>query len=354
MASEMAFLELIIRLVAGVLLILSNAFLVAVEFGLTRARQYPKEEFVNSGSRGLKKAWEMTEDLEIYLTSCQVGISATSIALGVIAEPALAVLFNPIFEDTFLASFSAGVVLAFAVINLVHLTHGEQTPTYLGVEKSKLVCKYGSIPLYWYTFLIRPIIAVGDKVAKVTLNTFGVEMTSSWVETSQDNIKSRSQLRNRLKSMLNQRKLNEERIDEVISALDIDNVEIGDIMVSKDNIKYLSTKDPTDDNMQTLSESSKSTYPLIRENFNEIVGMIYVEALARDTYGHDGSTDLEEISAPIMKLNSNTAVSNAIDQFQEEEQEVALVTNESDDVVGLVTVTDCLEQLVGDLEDPFD
>lgn len=353
-AMSMAPIELILRLVAGVLLILSNAFLVAVEFGLTRARQYSKEEFVESGSRGLETAWKMTEDLEIYLTSCQVGISATSIALGVIAEPALAALFEPIFEDTFLASFSAGVILAFAIINLIHLTHGEQTPTYLGVEESKFVCKYGSIPLYWYTWAIRPIISVGDKIAKLTLGVFGVEMTSSWVETGQDDIKSRSQLRNRLKSMLSQQKLTQDRIDEVISALDIDNVEIEDIMVSKDDVHCLSTDRSIEQNVQTVSESSRSTYPLIGESFDDIRGMVYVEALARETYGSDGDTDLEELSAPATILNSDTAVSEAIDQFQSEDQEVALVADGDDDIVGLVTVTDCLEQLVGELKDPFD
>jgi CBS domain containing-hemolysin-like protein len=247
---------------------LINAFLVAVEFGLTRARQYPKEEFVDSGSRGLRKAWEMTEELEIYLTSCQVGISATSIALGVVAEPALASLFEPLFRDTIFASFGAGVILAFFIINVIHLTHGEQTPTYLGIEKSKFVCKYGAIPLYWYTWLIRPIIAIGDKVAKATLAIFGIKMTSTWVETGEENIKSRSQLRNRLRSMLEQQELTEERVDEVISALDADNIQVSDIMVSEENISYLSTENTLSENKAIVSETTKSRYPLVGESLN--------------------------------------------------------------------------------------
>lgn len=97
--------EISLRLFAGLLLILANGFFVAIEFALTRVRQYPRSEF---DIPGLRRAWEMTEDLEIYLTSCQVGISATSIAVGIVAEPALASLIDPVFENTLLTSIGAG------------------------------------------------------------------------------------------------------------------------------------------------------------------------------------------------------------------------------------------------------
>jgi IMP dehydrogenase len=68
-------LEVTLRLLAGVALILTNGFFVAIEFALTRVRQYPESEF---DEPGLKRGWEMTDDLEIYLTSCQVGITPAS------------------------------------------------------------------------------------------------------------------------------------------------------------------------------------------------------------------------------------------------------------------------------------
>ena len=146
--ARMTPLEVGIRLVAGVALILANGFFVAIEFALTRVRQFSESEFDRPG---LRRAWAMTDELEIYLTSCQVGITASSIAVGVVAEPALSALFEPLFDDTALAAVGAGGVVAFVVINLVHLTHGEQTPTYLGVERTKTVCRYGATPLYYYT-----------------------------------------------------------------------------------------------------------------------------------------------------------------------------------------------------------
>ncbi len=97
----------------------------------------------------------MTDDLEIYLTSCQVGITASSIAVGIIAEPALAAIFEPYFESSVLAGVGVGGAIAFLLINLVHLTHGEQTPTYLGVERARFVCRYGATPLYNFARVTR-------------------------------------------------------------------------------------------------------------------------------------------------------------------------------------------------------
>src|SRR6056297_1027445 len=211
--------EIGIRLVAGVLLILANGFFVAIEFALTRARQFTEDEFVGDGTPALERAWEMTQNLEIYLTTCQVGITASSIAVGIVAEPALAAIFEPLFADTALAAIGSGAIIGFLIINLVHLTHGEQTPTYLGVERSRMVCKYGATPLYWFYRIISPLITLGDRVAKWTLRLFGIEMTGAWLETEEDAIETRAQLHSRLNSVLERGELSDERHEEVLSAL---------------------------------------------------------------------------------------------------------------------------------------
>src|SRR6056297_1651562 len=108
-------LEISLRIAAGVFLILINAYFVAIEFALTRVRQFPESEF---DTPSLQRAWKMTNDLELYLTTCQIWISGTSIALGIVAEPGLAAVFEPIFQNTALASAGAGSLLAFFLINM--------------------------------------------------------------------------------------------------------------------------------------------------------------------------------------------------------------------------------------------
>jgi len=283
-------LELGFRLVAGLLLILANGFFVAIEFALTRVRQYPESAF---DTPALERAWEMTQDLEIYLTSCQVGITASSIAVGIVAEPALAALFEPYFAGSALASVGAGALIAYAIINLLHLTHGEQTPTYLGVERSKFVCRYGARPLYWFAWLISPIMRVGDSVAKATLKLFGIEMTGAWLETEEQVIESRAELRNRVDSLLDEGDVPEERQEEVLNALAVDEMPVADIVTPPEDIVALSTTASVEENLETMRATPHTRFPLVGDDPEDFLGIVYVPTV--------------------------------VDQFQTERQELTLV-----------------------------
>ncbi len=344
-------LEITLRVLAGFGLILINAYFVAIEFSLTRLRQYPESEF---DTPALKRAWKMTEDLEVYLTTCQIWISGTSIALGIVAEPGLAAIFEPFFQDTFLASVGAGSLLGFFLINMVHLTHGEQTPTYLGVERSKQVAQYGARPLYWFHYVISPVITFGDWVAKATLKLFGIEMTGAWLETEQEVLETRSQLRNRIGSLLEEGEVPEERRDEVLNALDLDTLTIDEVMVPSSEIVSLSTDVTTTENLERIRETPHTRFPLIGADLEDYQGVVYAPSIINH-YDElmEGERTFEDIAAPPMTLAAEENVAVAYDQFQMEDQELALVLKDGT-VAGLVTATDVIEAVMGELRDPLD
>jgi IMP dehydrogenase len=116
----------------------------------------------------------------------------------------------------------------------------------------------------------------------------------------------------------------------------------------------LSTEDDPESNFRKLEEHPHTRYPLIGEDLTEFHGVVYSPVL----FNHreelsNGNDEFSELAAPTMTLSPDTDVSDAIDQFQTERQELALVI-EDGDVVGLVTVTDLLETIIGDIEDPLD
>jgi IMP dehydrogenase len=343
--------EVALRVAAGVLLILINAYFVAIEFGLTRLRQYPESEM---DTPGLRRAWGMTDDLEFYLTTCQVWISGTSIALGIVAEPGLAALFAPLFENTALASAGAGSLLGFFIINMVHLTHGEQTPTYLGVERSKQVAAYGSRPLYWFAWLISPLIKVGDWVAKATLGLFGVQMTGSWTDAEEEVLETRAELRNRLGSMMEEVELPEERREEVLNALDVDELTVREVSTPADEIISLSTAASAEENLDRIRDTPHSRFPLVGDDPNEFEGIVYAPSIvSRFDELRDGDLTFADVAAPPMTVSADASVSDAYDRFQAESQELALVV-EDGEIVGLITATDAMEAVMGQLEDPLD
>lgn len=278
----------------------------------------------------------------------------SSIAVGIVAEPALASLFEPYFQATALASVGGGGIIAFLIINLLHLTHGEQTPTYLGVERSKFVVRHGATPLYWFAKLIGPIIAVGDSVAKATLKLFGVEMTGAWLDAGTDSIETRADLRHELGSVLDRGNVPEERREEILNALAVGERPVRSVMTPADDIVFLSTEESIEENLRRIGDNPHTRLPLIGSEPSEFRGIVYVPSVidrVDDLRG--GTATLADVAAPPMTISDATPISEAVDQFQIERQELALVVDDGE-VAGLLTATDAFEAVMGDLEDPLD
>lgn len=355
-----------LRLLGGVFLLFSNGFFVATEFAITRVRQFSKDEFVGQG-KGLERAWEMTERLEIFLTGCQLGITISSVSLGVIAEPALAAVIDPLIQSLGLTGLIGGsqgghtllsVILALVILNMFHVSIGEQAPTYLGIERTKTISHYGAPLLYWWTRFLSPVIRFADWFAKGLLGLFGVEITRSWAEEEtegegeEEGVSSRGELRGQMGDILNSQ-LPEERTEEVINALDIGEMDVRNVMVEREGIVALSTESTLDENLELIEERPHTRFPLISDGLDDFVGIIYTPTLIRDLSDlQDDDLDLESLATSPMTVPVDIAVSELIDRFQEENQELALVLD--GEVVGLVTATDAFEAITGDLEDPLD
>ncbi len=207
--------------------------------------------------------------------------------------------------------------------------------------------------------LISPLITVGDSVAKWTLSLFGVEMSGAWLETEEEVIETRGDLRRKLGSVLEEGDLTEERREEVLAALHVGDQQVRDVMVPIEDVVGLSPATDEATNARRVAETPHTRYPLFGDSVDEFLGIVYVPELVREQSEEDaGGTlldgvDLESVAAPPMTMTADTSVSDAIDRFQAESQELALVM-EDGEVLGLVTVTDALEAVVGDIRDPMD
>lgn len=180
-------------------------------------------------------------------------------------------------------------------------------------------------------------------------------MTGAWLEeTETDVIESRANLRQELGSVLDRGEVSGERRQEVLNALAIGEQPIRDVMVPADEIVALSMTIDPETNLERIANQPQTRYPLIGDDLTDFRGIVYVPILTE--YREDlleGDVTFADIAAPPMTLSPDVDISDAIDQFQAENQELALVI-EDGAVVGLVTVTDLLEAVMGDIEDPLD
>lgn len=357
--------EVALRLLAGALLTLANAFFVGTEFALTRLRQLPEDEFRDDPR--LERAWKMTERLEIHLTGCQLGITTTSILLGVVAEPAVTAVIAPLLGPLGIRGRVlqvTAVVVAVVLINLVHKIWGEQTPTYLGVERPKAVARHAAAALDRWTRVMYPIIIAGDGLAKLTLRLFGIEIRRSWTREEPEEPEEaegpadHAELRRAVVEVLGRGELSSERRQEVVRALDIDRIPVRQIMVPAEDVVFLSTERSTEDNLEVIRQHRFSRLPLVRGSLDDRVGTIYVPALFAELDAvRAGDRSLADIATPTPSVPADMPVSELIDRFQELNQELALVVEENGEqgaVIGLVTSTDTFEAIAGELYDPFD
>ncbi|KTG18094.1 CNNM domain-containing protein, partial [Haloferax profundi] len=276
--------ETAVRLVGGLVLLLGNAFFVVSEFAMTRVPQFDQSAF--EGSRGLERAWKMTERLEVYLSGCQVGITISSVGLGVVAEPAVAAVFAALLGGGGAGGHtSLSVILSLSLINLAHVVLGEQVPTYLGVERSRFVAKYTAPVLYGWTKLMYPVIVVADWLAKRLLALGGVEITRSWQEAEIDDDEhtgtdgerlSRGEVRSQMGDILARGSLPEDRREEVLNALRIGSIPVRQVMVPAEDVVELRTAAPTDENLDRIRTNPQhSRFPLVGDTLHDVRGVVY-------------------------------------------------------------------------------
>ena len=362
----MGSLEVALRLIGGIFLTAANAFFVVTEFALTRLPQLdPKDD-----PPGLELARQITDELEIYLTGCQLGITSSSILLGVVAEPAFSYLLQPVFvlfgtPEQLVHGMS--VVVAVVLINLIHKIWGEQTPTYLGVERPRQVAQKTTRLLQAWTTVAYPFIMVGDGIAKGTLRLFGIEVERSWTDEdaeeetggTEEEPDSIGAVRREIGKVLSRADdLTTERRGEILRAVDIEHLPVHQIMVPRSDIVPLRTTDDLHDNLQRMRTHPYERYPLLGTGWDDVYGNLYLTTVFR--YLPDlrqGEATLADLAEPVVWIRPDLPVSDFIDRLQDERQEMALVRPEGSpngDVDGLVTTTDAFEAIAGELEDPVD
>jgi CBS domain containing-hemolysin-like protein len=156
--------------------------------------------------------------------------------------------------------------------------------------------------------------------------------------------------------LLDQGNLSEERQEEILNAFTVGEQPVSDIMTDREDIIFLSTAVSAQENFDRIGTSPHTRFPLIGDDPADYRGVVYVPAVVDqiDELRH-GEVTFEDVAAPPMTLRADTLISDAVDQFQDEHQELALVYDEDEEnVVGLITATDALEAVMGEIEDPLD
>ncbi|MGA0406790.1 MAG: hemolysin family protein [Limisphaerales bacterium] len=336
------------------LLVALNGFFVAAEFALVKIRESQIKPLIEEGNRKALMTRRVLEHLDASLSACQLGITLASLALGWVGEPVFAALLEPVMESMHIESeglkHSLSFLFGFSVITFLHITAGEQAPKLLAIQKPLPTSLWIAKPLWWFSKLSYPFIWGLNEASNKMLRWVGVEAVSEH-ELSH----SEEELRMLIADTHRQQggTLLEREI--VFNAMELRQRLVREVMQPRPEIVFLSTDMTMEQCLEVMDRERYSRYPLCLDaNPDQAIGVVHFKDVhvSRDRLLQAG--DLKQISRKIIHLSETARLEKALQLFLRHKLHLGMVVDEYGTTVGMITLEDVLEELVGEIQDEFD
>lgn len=329
-----------------------NGFFVAAEFSIVKVRATQLDSMIEAGSKRAKLAKRATEHLDAYLSATQLGITLASIALGFLAEPFAASLIAPLFygfgvvNETLIRTTSFGV--SFAVATFLHVVLGELLPKSLAIRKALATSMNIARPLAWFHWFFRPAIWVlngaANKLLKWVFRTDPV--------TESELVHSADELRMLVHESGGADEVTPIERDILVNALALNDRMARDVMLPRSEVITLDVNADFELNFDKALESEHTRFPLVDGHLDKARGIVHVKDLLK--LHRQEKPDLTTIERPLDPVPEMMPLDKLLKSFLDHKSHMALVVDEFGGSLGIVTLDNVLEELVGDIQDEFD
>ncbi|HEV3409276.1 MAG TPA: hemolysin family protein [Chthoniobacterales bacterium] len=341
-----------LKLAVILFLVALNGFFVAAEFAIVKVRGSQLEALDDSGKPRAAFARHVVAHLDAYLSATQLGITLASLGLGWVGEPFLARMIEPVFAWFDVTSTTAihavSFTLAFATITFLHIVLGELAPKSLAIRKALATTLWVARPLGVFYMIFRPAIWFLNGTANWILkHAFHLEPVSEH-ELSH----SEEELRVILDQSEESDHVSTLGRDILVNALDLRRRVVRDIMTPRGEVVYLDTEDDFETNVRKALESRHTRFPLCRGHLDNTIGLIHVKELV--PMMRDPHPDLMRIRRDVHSVPEMMPLEKLLNLFLSKHAHLAVVVDEYGGSVGMVTLENVLEELVGDIQDEFD
>ncbi len=341
-----------LALAVALFFVLANGFFVAAEFALVKVRPTSLEARAAGGDKRAVRALSALAHLEQYLSAAQLGITLASLALGWIGEPAVAALLHPKMEALGLPEaiqHAVSFTVAFGTITFLHIVVGEQAPKYLAIQRSEstvLACAWLMQVFYYATY---PFVRALNSVSNWFLNFIGLGSAKHEGSgaASPEEIRLIVQAAFRAGSLEGQQRNLLERV------LRGSGRSVRAIMVPRVDMSILSVDDDPETCERRMRREGYSRYPLSEgHDPDRIIGYVYTKDLWVQPAG--SARPLADLRREILFVPETRTVAEVIEDFRLANTAIAIVVDEYGGTSGLVTLEDCVEEIVGDIRDETD
>jgi CBS domain containing-hemolysin-like protein len=340
------------KLLVIALLVGLNGFFVACEFSIIKVRASQLDALAEEGNARARFAKFIRAHLDAYLSATQLGVTLASLALGWLGEQFLVQILQPFFALAHIYSHafvtSVSIALAFVGITFLHIVFGELAPKYSAIANPLWMSLRLVRPLGGFYFLFKPAIWLLHKSSNFLLHRVLRMQPVPGTELAH----SEEELRLILQQSEKSKEVSPLERNLLINALDLRERVVRDIMTPRGEIVYLDIEDDFETNVQKAIASRHTRFPLCRENLDNTIGLIHIKELV--PMMRDPEPDLMRIKRELIPVPEMMGLEKLLNLFLTKHAHLAVVVDEFGGTVGMVTLENVLEELVGDIQDEFD
>jgi len=341
----------VLNISLALFLVVLNGFFVAAEFALVKVRPSRIDELIEVGRPFAKAARWLADRMEPALSACQLGITMASLALGWVGEPAFARLLDPLFHLAGMTSEAAihtlAFIIAFTTITALHLVVGEQAPKIFAIRRPEVMLLWCALPLKLFYVLSWPLMAALNWITSVILAQLGLEDGEG-----HDTIHTESEIQSLMAASYEHGHLTGSEHKLINAVFRFDDMVCRRVMVPRNDVEFFDINDPPPSCLELARRTKHTRYPVCNDSLDEVLGVVHMKDLIGVEVGDD--FDWKSIMRPPQKVPENMPISKLLKHFQTTHQLLALVIDEYGTVIGIVTLENVLEEIIGEVDDEFD
>ncbi|MDQ0841514.1 hemolysin family protein [Streptomyces sp. V1I6] len=341
----------LLLLAAAFLLILANGFFVAAEFGLVTVERPDAERAAAEGDRRARRVVGALRELSFQLSGTQLGITITSLVVGMLAQPALAGLLGGPLTATGLpegAVPGVAVVIGMLLASAVQMVIGELVPKNWAVSRPLQVARFVAGPQTAFSSAFRPVITLLNAAANRLVRLAGVEPAVE-LASARTPVELMSLARHSARAGT----LEQDTADLFVRTLSLGHLTAQHVMTPRVKVSALQSDATAADVLNLTRATGLSRFPVYRERIDEIVGMVHLKDALAVRAEERRRVGVERIAVVPLMVPETLPVQQLLEQLRSE-QPIAVVVDEYGGTAGVVTLEDIIEELVGEVRDEHD
>jgi CBS domain containing-hemolysin-like protein len=340
----------VLLLVLLLLLIAINGFFVAAEFAVVRSRRARLEQMRDEGVRGAGRALDQLDRVDEFVATSQVGITLASLGIGFLGEPALATLIEPVFGfASHAVALGLSIALAFIIVTFLHVILGEQSPKMVAIGRAEPVLIRVTGPLIFLGRVLHPLIVATNAPANFLVHKVLRIQVEDAEETSPE------ELRLIIARGARQGGLDPDEAGHLAGVFHLHEQEAREVMTPIPAVVTVDADETVEAALRRCVTSGHTRLVVVEdENADRVRGVVHNNSLAR-LYMSDGpEAPIETVIRDALIVPETRPLDDLLHDLQVQRTSLSVVVDEYGRTVGIVTVEDILEEVVGEIEDETD